>query len=1841
MLALKTTRLTMFISVLLLLFACSDKKSETAPVKIDPKWSAFVSSHTSGLVSAKTKIIINFVNDVVMSDKVDQPANDVFTVSPQTDGVAVYSSPREIVFLPNKDLISGQSYKVVVDTSKLTGFPDELNKYSFDFNVIKQDLELLETNLTLSADPETMTLTGALDTADAANADTVSKVLSVSFMGENLPITWHHQTNGLHHEYQVEGIKRQNKTQDLMLSWDGASLGVDNRGTRVIEVPAKGVFKVTGMRAIQSDRSSIDVQFSEPLDARQNLEGLVQLSSGSHSAKINGSTLSIYPRNSVSGEVEVTLHEGIRNKIGGKLGEKIVRTVVFMNEKPRVRFVGKGVILPDNERLTIPFEAVNVDSVQVTAFRVFDNNLGQFLQANKLEGTEQLNRVGRYLWQRKIPLGNVALDKWTRYSLDASDLLKQHPGGLYRLTVSINRSNSVFECSDEEKAVPVQASDIFSSSEHFEAQQNSGWDGIESYYYPQDDDWRDRNNPCKDAYYKYSSDVRDSRNFMASNIGIVAKQGSTDKVFVTTTDIRTSEPLGGVEIKAYNFQNQIVGEAKSSTDGLVELSVAGKPFYLLANKGEDRGVLRMSSGNALPTSHFDVGGEKVQRGVKGTLYGERGVWRPGDKIYLTFVLQDKENQIPANHPVTVDLYNPKGQIVSSLTNSTPVGDFYRFELSTDENAPTGIWHARARLGGMSFDKTLKIETVVPNRLKVALEFGDQPLTKKNMPLKAKLFGQWLHGAKASNLKADVKVRMNPVTTSFNRFQDYIFDDPAREYSGESQTLFEGKLDSEGYASFEKKLVSGDDAPGMLRAHFTSRVFEEGGGFSINTQSAPFHPYENYVGVKLPKGDPGRGMLLTDVKHKVEIATLSAQGEPSSVDKIKLTLYKIDWKWWWDKSGESLARYANSRYAQTVASGTASTVDGKGTGEFEVKYPDWGRYLLRACDEDGGHCSGKVVYIDWPGWAGRAQEEKGEGASALTLYTDKKKYVVGETAVVNLPSAKQGRALLSVENGSTVLQQRWMEMAAGQTSFELPVTAEMAPNVYVSVLMVQPHAEKISDKPIRLYGVVPLLVEDPQTKLSPNLKVPAEMAPESSAVVEVREEQGRPMTYTLAVVDEGLLGLTNFTTPDLHDVFYRREALGVKTWDIFDEVVNAYGGELERLLALGGGEDASSNKQEKEKRRFPPVVRFLGPFQLEAGAVGKHTIDIPQYVGEVRVMLVGGGQGAYGRHEESVPVRQPLTMLASLPRVLSPGEELDVPVTLFVMDPSIKNVSVLMKASPHFQVANGGVTEVLFQQPGDQLGFLRMKVGKMLSQGEINFVASSGKHTARQDVFLDVRSPNPATTRLTKGVVNAGETWSADIVPHGLPGTNKTIVEVSAIPPMNLEHRLRYLMQYPHGCIEQTTSAVFPQVYLPDLVQLDKSQQQEVEKNVIAGIERLKRFQTSEGGLAYWPGESAPHAWATNYGGHFLLEARRKGYQVPEPLLADLLSYQKAQAGAWTAGSASSQLDQAYRLYVLALAGQPEIGAMNRLMGLPDLGNVARWQLAAAYQLAGQRQASDDLIKSADLSAPRYDRAGDTFGSSLRDKSIILMALAQRKDMFRAKELADDISGALSADEWHSTQSVAYALLAMARFIGEEGFTGADKFKLTSSSYEQSVQLSKPIWRKTLVDFADKGGQIALENNGERTLYVTVLNEGVPEAGDETAGSDGLSMKVRFTDTDGKTLNVSKLPQGSDVRAEVIVKNLTDKAFENIALTQIIPSGWQIHNARFAEGAIQSDIDYQDIRDDRLLTYFALKAKEEKVFETLLNASYQGKFYLPGWLAEPMYDATKYARTKGQWVEVVR
>jgi alpha-2-macroglobulin len=1880
------------------------QRTPTSGEKNDPAWANVIAAHTVGPVTRRSTIRISFSQEMVAADSIGKERNDLLKFDPSVKGHARFDTPRELVWTPDEQLEGGATYRIEVIAKGLKGVPANTSNYVFTLQVQAADfdvhIEPLNSNAGLIAqDANQMALSGVITTADSESNEGVEGVLKAEFLGKPIQLQWQHSASGREHRFTTI-VMRQQQAEQVTLSWDGASIHAKSKGQKQVYVPAQHEFLVTGV-SLANDTSDrrIDVTFSESLAHNQDLRGLVTLSMGTPRFRIESNLLRVYLEEkngqALEGDLQLTLADSIRSESGQTLKKPSQHTLTIASAKPQLRFVGGGTILPEADSMSIPIEAVNLRAIRVTAFRVYNDNLPQFLQVNNLDGQRELARVGRNLWRKRIRLSAASDNKpghqWQRYSLDVTELLKKYPGNLIRLQVSFTRSDIVYDCpsldskKDDDTETPLKDAD---TNEEADA---SAWDYYQDpgEYEGEEMNWNERENPCKRAYYSYNQNIRAGRNLLVSNLGLIAKRDQSGKLLVVATDLRSAESLSGVQVKAFNYQNQLIATQSTDSNGMAQFETAINPYLLVADKGGQKGYLKTAQGLALPTSHFDVGGERVVEGVKGTLYAERGVWRPGDDIYLTLVVQgqSKEKNLPTNHPVKLELYDPRNQLSQTVVNTTPVDGFYSFTLKTAEDSPTGEWVAKATFGGVTFSKALRVETVMPNRLKMELQWdskGAQDVIDASVPIKGQLSSQWLTGATAATLRADVNVRMSKGKTLFTQFGDFVFDDATRDFSNDPQTVFDGKLDESGHATFDHSLDFNQKAPGVLNATFVTRVFEPSGAFSVQRTTQSVSPYKQYVGLKMPKGDVARNMLLTDTTHTVELASLSSDGKPVSLKKISVAVYKIRWRWWWDQSGDSLAQYATAEEMKSAVTGDTTTVNGVGKWTFAVKYPEWGRYLIRACDSAGGHCASQAFYIDWPAWAGRPQDQSGPGANALTLTADKAEYQIGETAKIDLPESAQGRVLLTVENGSRILDAKWINVVdkdKASRRIEIPLTSAMTPNVYVNVSLLQPHRGKSNDRPLRMYGIVPVKVTDPKTHLAPVLTVPEEWAPESKAVVKVSESQGRAMTYTLALVDEGLLGLTNFKIPDLHDHFYKREALGISTWDLFDQVAGAYNAELDKLLALGGS-DAAAADPDKNKSRFPPVVKFIGPFQLAAGKSATHEITLPKYVGAVRVMLVAGKESAYGSVEKSVFVRQPLMILPTLPRVVGPNEDVSIPVSVFAMNDSIRQVEITVEGDKLFAVQETGKTTVLFKGMGEQLGLLRMKTAMRLGQGELKFTATSGKHRATAVVNLAVRTPSTPMLEYEHKTLQPGETWDASLTPHGLLGTNTATLEVASIPPMNLQARLDYLIHYPHGCLEQTTSAAFPQLYLPALTKLDTARSEDIQTNINAAIARLRLFQQSHGGFSYWPTNDSgytntanfdPRAtWSTNYAGHFLIEAERLGYHVPQSLRSGWLNFQRTAAQNWVpthSPRAGHLLDQAYRLYTLALANQPEMGAMNRLREQSAMPIAARWILAAAYKLAGVNDAATALIQTAKIDSasviPQYTYVDDTFGSQLRDQAMVLTSMVAMGQHNQAQPLVRAISESLSSRGWYSTQSLSYSLMAMAKFVGVESITTNDS--VYSVDYEfanakKSARSDAPVLNVDLGKTLEGSAPIKIKNTSKRTLFLTLVSRGVRPPGDEVASSSGLSLEVSYTDAQGNAIDVSKLRSGTDLIARVTVKNNEAFDVKNIALTQMVPSGWEIMNDRLDNVVTKADrsgdsrpeydwyyslyiksrekTEYLDIRDDRVQRYFSLNPNEQVTFVTRLNAAYLGRFWLPATSVEAMYDATRNARSAGQWVQVV-
>ncbi|MFC2125106.1 alpha-2-macroglobulin, partial [Bacteroidota bacterium] len=1101
--------------------------------------------------------------------------------------------------------------------------------------------------------------------------------------------------------------------------------------------------------------------------------------------------------------------------------------------------------------------------------------------------------------------------------------------------------------------------------------------------------------------------------------------------------------------------------------------------------------------------------------------------------------------------------------------------------------------------------------------------------------------RWLHGAIARNLRATYEVLLVPVKTTFKGYEHMVFDDPSKEFFTESQPCYEGKLDEEGNARISFVLKTEDDPPGMLNAIFRGKVFEESGDFSIDKTIIPYVPYKSFVGLQIPEGDK-RGMLVTDEDHSVGIATLNSKGEPITMESIEVKLYKLRWRWWWDNTWESSSNYTSQYSSELIKTDRISTRDGKGTYKLRVDYPAWGRYFLTMTDNISGHSAGKVFYIDWPGWAGKQKGGDLGGATRLDFSVESETVTVGNKIRLNIPSSEGGRILVSLETGSKLLETFWVKTQAENTNIEFEATASMAPNIYANITMIQPHAQSSNDLPIRMYGIQCIEVTDPETILKPEINMPDELSPGETFQVKISEKNGKPMAYTLAIVEDGLLDLTKFKTPDPHKRFYAREALGVKTWDVFDDVMGSYGGQIEQMMAVGG-DDEVMGPDEKEANRFKPVVIFKGPYYLEPGKKAEHEITMPQYIGSVRTMVVSGYTGAYGNADKTIPVKQPLMILATLPRVAGPMEEFKLPVNIFTMDDNIKNVNVEVETSGKLQLKGENKKHLTFRESGDQVIYFNVAATSELGVGKVKVKATSGDMIAEYDIELNVRASNPEIYQVSETVLEGGSEWRMGYEPLGMLGTNDGVVEVSSLPPLNLEQRLKYLIKYPHGCIEQTTSAVFAQLYLDELVDLSDEQSASIQKNINAAIERFRSFQLPSGSFSFWPGRSEPTYWGTNYAGHFMIEARNQGYLVPEDMISSWISFQQEQANEWNKGTFNDYLTQSYRLYALSLAGNPALGAMNRMKESARLSNRGRWALASAYAAAGYEDAANEILAGASTAVDKYRELGRTYGSRQRDQGMILETLVRLNKQTDAFEMIRDIAEYMgNSNNWMSTQATAYCLIGIAEFAKKFPPGNGIDVKVSIADNDFRVDTDKYINQVTLLE-PDANANIEIQNSGKTSLFVRVIRTGVPIEGVEEARESNIKMVINYRDMNGNTLNPADIEQGTDFVAEVEVTNPGFRGdYEEVAITQIFPSGWEIINTRLDDVDLlmqEDQPEYKDIRDDRVMSYFDLKQHKAISIKVLLNASYQGKYYLPAVFVEAMYDNSIAANTVGQWINV--
>jgi alpha-2-macroglobulin len=847
-------------AILIGVFVIVFGKGKKEVVKIDPEFSKYITAYTSGIISKNSSIKIILSSEVrAKIQNADSLPEDLFYFEPEINGSTYWQDENTIEFKPDQALPSNTFYLAGFNLGKLIDTDEKFRVFNFNFKTIKQNFKVFQ--LEQKSDKPYQKVICQLSMSDVESLDKVKEMIFARYRGIQKNISWQEGNNSKQYVFEIDSLKRDDQTSILSIEWNGEFLNVDSKGSFDIEIPAINEFKYMFHRVVQFPEQELHVQFSDKILETQDVEGLIRIENVEmFQTIIRDNVIQIVPVERLKGLYNISVDAGLKNTDNSNLENNLSFSVSFEDIKPEVRFTSSGTILPSSkEGLVLPFEAVNLSAVDVQVFKIHSDNVLQFLQVNHIDGNYELQRVGKAMIKKTIRLDNTDITDfsvWNRFVLDLNDIIKVEPGSIYNISLGFKKEYSLYNCNDESNAESDNLKTVFSDgTTSFD--EHSEYDYYDYYY--DENYWERRDDPCFDAYYGTHRVV--TKNILATDIALIAKKGNDNSLDIIATNIKTAEPVVEAQIKLYDFQQQLLSTLSTNTEGMCRSDNAADVYFVVAEYNNQYCYLRLQDGYSLSLSKFDVAGVGVQKGMKGFIYGERGVWRPGDSLFLTFILKEDQN-LPENHPVVFEFKNPSNQIVRKIVSSKNSSGFYSFAVNTDLDAPTGYWNAEVSVGGNVFSKQIRIETIKPNRLKIKLDFGTDVLRADNIS-KGILSCSWLHGAIAKNLKAKVDVVIKQAETTFPNYTEYNFVNPSSSFYPEEYTHFEGNIDEQGRAYINSDFELQNIANGKLDVSFVTRVFENGGDFSIDQFTLPYHPYNSYTGIKSPKGSEYGNVLFTD------------------------------------------------------------------------------------------------------------------------------------------------------------------------------------------------------------------------------------------------------------------------------------------------------------------------------------------------------------------------------------------------------------------------------------------------------------------------------------------------------------------------------------------------------------------------------------------------------------------------------------------------------------------------------------------------------------------------------------------------------------------------------------------------------------------------------------------------------------------------------------------------------------------------------------------------------------------------------------------------------------------
>lgn len=1552
-----------------------------------------------------------------------------------------------------------------------------------------------------------------------------------------------------------------------------------------VQVPSRRTLEITDAVAEWQDMQGVvHVSTSQSVDEATLQQSISFAPAVAFSVQVTEAGFDIHASFDVGQTYAMTLATTLRGTVGGQLGSPYKKEIVFGDLSPTIAFLSKkGMYLSSKGSRALAMRIVNVPRVRISVFRIYENNLLHAVRQARSYGSWE-EQTGTYYDFNYIGLEDYA-DTVMSEEVETSTLGLMEKGVVaFTLDVSDHTQRKGIYL------VKVQSTE---------------------------DEW-----------------MRSTKLVSLSDIGLIAKEG-TDKLTVFANSIGTAEPLAGVELSLISTNNQLIATVRTNGDGVANLDKLRQTYgnfklgMIAAQKGEDYTVL-ITNDTRVDQSRFDVGGVRDNAsGLQAFIYGDRDIYRPGETIHLNTIVRDKAWKPFVNTPFKLRILMPNGKELRTVRLTPNEQGAAAAEVPLSANALTGMYHVEALTATdvIIGSYNVAVEEFLPDRVKVNVNASVdvvRPLSPFDVTINAMSF----FGAPSASRKYEVNLRLRNKAFFAKNYPDYDFTIKSETETQRADVMRTGTLDAQGNASQSYTIDTTARNAGLLEASFFVTVFDEGGRPVHRSMTRPVHTqpvlfgikeFDRYVGMRSPLRIP---LIATNYEG------LQTTG------RAHVQIVKTEWHTVMENNYSSY-RYVSQKRELVMVD---KDMEVSGTNyAFAFTPSTSGEYAIRVSVPGG------KTYVErefWAyGWSDNSAssfEVNTEGLIDIVL--DKEAYAPGETAKVLFKTPFAGSLLVTVERDG-VIEYQTIKTDKRSASMDLKIQDAWAPNVFIAATLIKPHAK--SDMPLTVaHGYQPVIVSRQKSVLPVAITAATSTRSQRKQVITVKTEPGAQVT--IAVVDEGILQIRNTKTPDPHGFFYRKRALQVEAFDMYPFLFP----ELKMgRAAYGAGDgemDASAgNRLNPFAAKRATLISYWSGIITTSNGTATITVDLPQFSGAVRVMAVAWKNASFGSAEKTMTIADPIVISTALPRVFAPGDSVVVPV--IVTNTTAQRVNVTSELSTNGPVyIVGPDKQSLALDPYQE----RALMYTVIAKNELGVATIKAKVTGTGESFaqtteISVRPSTPLAEESGYDVVKAGA--SKDIVLRSsfLPGTTSARLVVSTFPAAQITKNLGQLLGYPYGCIEQTVSKAFPQIYFADLIKAwhaKVTSSEDPARNVQEAIRKIESMQTYNGGVSYWPGGTEVSWWSTVYAAHFMAEARRAGYDVNAKVLGRMLDFvAKRTRGRSTEdvyyyGGDGNRVartyaarDIFYSLYLLAIEGRQDVPTMNYYKGQTStMSQDSRYMLACTYLALGDRKSYEALLP-ASFNIERYrPMDGGSFASPIRDMGFALYALVSTApDNPQTAKLAQRLAETMRADDIYSTQENAFAVLALGKLANRAMKSGV-KATITSNG-------------KNLTN-AD-GTTVSVPNPLGKTIKVSASNgpvyyfwsvEGVRSDGQFKQEDVVLKVRREFLDRNGKPMTALRVQQNELVVIKVTVITTDLSSVDNVVISDVLPAGFELENPRLTGmenmswAKDEATAEYYDYRDDRMNLFVKAEPKQ-KTYYYMVRAVSKGRFRMGPIGADAMYD----------------